>query len=323
VQVFRSIDSTSIAISGVDRSIQEAYCNAIRVAERFIYIENQYFLGSSQCWLPPNNCNRCDNLIPDEIVRKIEDKISKRQDFAVYIVKPLHPEGSPNFDSIQEILAWQRHTQEFMFTRIASAIKKAGLTKDPTDYLNFFCLGNREPLPEGTSLPNVPPTAYELQRKVAKSRRYQIYIHSKMMIVDDMYIIIGSANINNRSLSGTRDTEIAIGAYQPQYAKDSSLGQIHQFRMSLWAEHLNGSQEFHVHPELPTTVRKIVQLANENWEIYAGEHVAKMPSHLMYYPLHVSSDGSVKEKRNHPFIPDTNAKVAGVQSTALPWELTT
>jgi len=120
------------------------------------------------------------------------------------------------------------------------------------------------------------------------------------MIVDDTYIIVGSANINNRSLGGLRDTEIAIGAYQPHYVKERALGQVHQFRMSLWAEHLNGSEEFHAHPELPTTVQKIVQLANENWEIYASEPVTQLHSHLLYYPLHVSSDGSVREKKKPP-----------------------
>lgn len=44
-----------------------------------------------------------------------------------------------------------------------------------------------------------------------------IYVHSKGMIVDDEYVILGSANINQRSLEGTRDTEIAMGAYQPHH----------------------------------------------------------------------------------------------------------
>lgn len=35
--------------------------------------------------------------------------------------------------------------------------------------------------------------------------------------MDDENVIIGSANINQRSLEGTRDTEIAMGAYQPHY----------------------------------------------------------------------------------------------------------
>jgi phospholipase D1/2 len=42
-----------------------------------------------------------------------------------------------------------------------------------------------------------------------------IYVHSKGMIVDDEYVLLGSANINQRSMEGTRDTEIAMGAYQP------------------------------------------------------------------------------------------------------------
>jgi phospholipase D1/2 len=33
-----------------------------------------------------------------------------------------------------------------------------------------------------------------------------IYIHSKLMIVDDKIALIGSANINDRSLLGSRDT---------------------------------------------------------------------------------------------------------------------
>lgn len=50
-----------------------------------------------------------------------------------------------------------------------------------------------------------------------------IYVHAKGMVVDDEYVIIGSANINQRSMAGTKDTEIAMGAYQPHHtwAKNS------------------------------------------------------------------------------------------------------
>ena len=44
-----------------------------------------------------------------------------------------------------------------------------------------------------------------------------IYVHAKGMIVDDEYVILGSANINQRSMAGTKDTEIAMGAYQPHH----------------------------------------------------------------------------------------------------------
>lgn len=33
-----------------------------------------------------------------------------------------------------------------------------------------------------------------------------LYIHSKLMIVDDEKVILGSANINDRSLLGKRDS---------------------------------------------------------------------------------------------------------------------
>ena len=37
-----------------------------------------------------------------------------------------------------------------------------------------------------------------------------IYVHSKLMIVDDTKVLIGSANINDRSMIGVRDSEIAV-----------------------------------------------------------------------------------------------------------------
>jgi len=36
----------------------------------------------------------------------------------------------------------------------------------------------------------------------------QIYVHSKLMIVDDRRVFIGSANINDRSMMGDRDSEL-------------------------------------------------------------------------------------------------------------------
>lgn len=44
-----------------------------------------------------------------------------------------------------------------------------------------------------------------------------VYVHAKGMVVDDEYVMLGSANINQRSMAGTRDTEIAVGAYQNHY----------------------------------------------------------------------------------------------------------
>lgn len=36
----------------------------------------------------------------------------------------------------------------------------------------------------------------------------QVYVHSKLMIIDDRLSVIGSSNINDRSLLGSRDSEV-------------------------------------------------------------------------------------------------------------------
>lgn len=70
-----------------------------------------------------------------------------------------------------------------------------------------------------------------------------IYVHSKLMIVDDEYALVGSANINQRSLDGSRDSEIAIGAFQDGYTLGNSpagplpKGQVAGFRKALFKEH--------------------------------------------------------------------------------------
>ena len=37
-----------------------------------------------------------------------------------------------------------------------------------------------------------------------------VYVHSKLLIVDDKYVILGSANLNDRSMRGFHDSELAI-----------------------------------------------------------------------------------------------------------------
>lgn len=67
VQVFRSIDHVSAKSNfRIERSIHEAYVEAIRRADRFIYIENQYFIGGCHFWDKDQHCG-CTNLIPIEI----------------------------------------------------------------------------------------------------------------------------------------------------------------------------------------------------------------------------------------------------------------
>ena len=85
---------------------------------RFVYIENQYFLGSSQLWSSDQDVG-ASHLVPAELALKIVDSIQKRKRFAVYVVLPMYPEGIPGSGSVQAILRWQSNTIEMMYRLIA------------------------------------------------------------------------------------------------------------------------------------------------------------------------------------------------------------
>ena len=77
-----------------------AYVEAIRRAERFSYIENQYFIGGCHWWKKDRHSG-CTNLIPIEIALKVVSKIKAKERFAVYIVIPMWPEGEPELVLLQ------------------------------------------------------------------------------------------------------------------------------------------------------------------------------------------------------------------------------
>ncbi len=59
------------------------------------------------------------------------------------------------------------------------------------DYISFYCLRN-----------------WAVINQLIVSE--QIYIHDKVLIVDDTVAIIGSANLNDRSMLGERDSEVCL-----------------------------------------------------------------------------------------------------------------
>jgi len=348
VQVFRSIDggaafgfpetpedaARSGLVSGkdniIDRSIQDAYINAIRRAKDFIYIENQYFLGSSYGWKPDDIKGQdigALHLIPKELSLKIVSKIEAGEQFRVYVVVPMWPEGVPESASVQAILDWQRRTMEMMYTDIAQALRaKQIYDADPRDYLTFFCLANREVKKNGEYMPQEEPEQDSDYKRAQQNRRFMIYVHAKMMIVDDEYIIIGSANINQRSMDGARDSEIAMGAYQPFHlaVNEPARGQIHGFRMSLWYEHTGMLDNLFLQPENVQCIRKVNKIAERYWDLYSSESLERdLPGHLLMYPVGVTNEGEVTELPGSEFFPDTKARILGTKSDYLPPILTT
>lgn len=347
VQLFRSIDGGAAfgfpeepdeaakagLVSGkdniIDRSIQDAYIHAIRRAKNFIYIENQYFLGGCFGW----DCNDIKvedigalHLIPKELSLKIVSKIEAGERFTVYVVVPMWPEGIPESASVQAILDWQRRTMDMMYKDIIQALKANGVEEDPRNYLTFFCLGNREAKKSGEYEPSEQPEPDSDYLKAQEARRFMIYVHAKMMIVDDEYIIVGSANINQRSMDGARDSEITMGAYQPYHlaSREPARGQVHGFRMALWYEHLGMLDETFLHPESEECARKVNEMADRYLDMYTSEELERdLPGHLLRYPVGIASEGEITELPGLEFFPDTKARILGAKSDYLPPILTT
>ncbi|RLN17351.1 phospholipase D delta-like [Panicum miliaceum] len=323
VQVFRSIDSGSV--KGFPKLVQEAESQPSG-PQRFIYIENQYFIGSSFCWPSCKNAG-ADNLIPIELALKIASKIKAKERFAVYIVIPMWPEGIPTTAPMQQILFWQGQTMSMMYKIVADALQSQGLLDaHPQDYLNFYCLGRRELADGDISSPKTLCNDNSPPHVAQKFRRFMIYVHSKGLIVDDEYVIIGSANINQRSMEGSRDTEIAMGAYQPHYKWAGNTGpprgQVYGYRMSLWAEHLGTVEECFRRPETEECVRRVNEMAEENWQKYVSPDMEETRGHLLRYPVQVGKDGQVGPLPGHECFPDVGGKVLGTHSS-LPNALTT
>jgi hypothetical protein len=72
----------------------QAYVHHIRRAKHFVYVENQYFLGSCYEWEKCRDVG-CHHTVCAELTEKICSKIRAREPFAAYIVQPMFPEGDP------------------------------------------------------------------------------------------------------------------------------------------------------------------------------------------------------------------------------------
>uniref|UniRef100_A0A8C4MG32 Phospholipase n=1 Tax=Equus asinus asinus TaxID=83772 RepID=A0A8C4MG32_EQUAS len=184
--VLRSVDRWSAGT--LENSILNAYLHTIRESQHFLYIENQFFISCS-------DGRTVLNKVGDEIVDRILKAHKQGQCFRVYVLLPLLPgfEGDISTgggNSIQAILHFTYRTlcrgEYSILHRLKAAMGTAW-----RDYISICGLRTHGEL--------CGHPVSEL-----------IYIHSKMLIADDRTVIIGSANINDRSLLGKRDSELAV-----------------------------------------------------------------------------------------------------------------
>lgn len=127
-------------------------------------------------------------------------------------------------------------------------------------------------------------------------------------------------------MDGARDSEIAMGAYQPHHLAtlEPARGQIHGHRLALWHEHLGKLDQAFLRPESIECVRKVNHIAEEYWKLYSLDTLDHyFPGHLLSYPITVLQNGQVTALSETEFFPDTKALILGTKPELLPSILTT
>jgi len=174
LQIVRTVpEQIYAAVPSGDFRILESYTAAIRNAQRFIYLENQFL------WSP-------------EIASLLREKIANppTPDFRLLLVLPSRPKSGG--DDTRGVLAELIEVDDDNGRILACALyARSGSRADP------------------------------------------IYVHAKVAIIDDQWLTLGSANLNEHSLFN--DTEMNIVAHDPELAL--------QTRQRLWAEHLELSAD--------------------------------------------------------------------------------
>nr|XP_056719556.1 phospholipase D2 [Euleptes europaea] len=186
VQVLRSVDRWSAGLN--ESSIYRAYLSVIEESQHYLYIENQFFISCAD--------RRCVyNTVGDAVASRVLRAHREQRPFRVYVLLPLLPgfEGDMargGGNSIQAILHFTYRTLCRGDSSIVSRLQ-AVMGEDWKNYISFCGLR----------------THGQLRGQLTTEL---VYIHSKLLIADDRRAIIGSANINDRSLLGERDSELAV-----------------------------------------------------------------------------------------------------------------
>lgn len=227
VQILRSAGDWSLGLPRdvAEHSILTAYISLIKQSDHFVYMENQFFITSCETL-----GTRVINGIGDALVERIIRAHENDEDWRCCIMIPLMP-GFQNTvrqdsgSSVRLIMQFQYRSICRGPQSIFGRLKARGI--EPDDYISFFSLRQWGVMPNGHIVTE------------------QLYIHAKTIIVDDRVALIGSANINERSMLGNRDSEVAALVRDTKDEWITMAGVpyrvgafAHTLRMRLMREHL-------------------------------------------------------------------------------------
>ena len=206
-QAVRSLGAWSGSLA-CESSCEAALVDLIARAEHYVYIENQYFTSL------PSTPDAPHNRVADALVARVGRALEAHRPFRVVVLLPLFPEGALDDTAVRYVMHFHRETisrgPQSLLARLAAAHPGADLAQ----HVYFAALLNW-----GAVLLPHPHLVTN-----------PVYVHSKLCIVDDAVTLVGSCNINDRSLNGERDSEIAVVLHSRPFALS--------LRQHLWMEHV-------------------------------------------------------------------------------------
>ncbi|PRP79034.1 phospholipase D1 [Planoprotostelium fungivorum] len=235
-----------------ENSVVTAYIDLIERAEHYVYIENQYFISSTAN-------DKVKNQIAQVMVERISRAYEEKKKFRIIVVMPLAPDGGfIHRNSIRYIMTLQFNTMWSGETSIYNQLEKRHPQIRVEDYITFHGLRTYGRMVKG----------YVTE---------QIYVHAKLMIADDCRVIMGSANINDRSLHEGRDSEIAAVVEDKRVEEITMNGRpfaaahfAADLRRRIWAEHLGLEDKMDslVDPMSDSTLSLWHGISNRNTKIF-------------------------------------------------------
>ncbi|MDR1423779.1 MAG: hypothetical protein LBI92_04115 [Azoarcus sp.] len=261
----------------------------------------------------------------NKVCRAIGDRIKRAiyegNKFHVYIVLPVYPEGMLDTIALMNQTYLTMQSLHFGQNSLINRIRRAVAAKKLKDEHPGMSVAEAEKqiakLDTG-ELEEKYRDVWKNYLTLLNLRNYdvignravteQIYVHTKLVLADDLVLVLGSANINDRSMLGCRDSEIAIWVHDKTALKKPITGgppievgkAIHEFRVALWAKHFGITGDVRPATELKAVLDK--PAAEATWkaiqavaERNAGLYEAAFP----FIPRNVSAS-NVQADNNPP-----------------------
>lgn len=343
-QFFVSHFGTEVPAPSADLSPAAQFINSWTGQDQNATARKIHLVDSNKRWFGPDAKDLMtppENGVCQALVARIRRAIlnDKRPPFHVYITLPVHPEGSLADASVAVQVYWTMQTIAHGSHSLLNGIRRALKARDLLDAGTAGSPAHAEQLANAIPASELDQedqrwrdyvTLLNLRNWAKLGERYvteQIYVHSKLMIVDDCYALLGSANINDRSLLGERDSEIAVLVMDQHSAQADIKGDgrkrpvrqfAHTLRQDIWkklfgitsgvrpASHLQSAIDA---PASPQSWRSIQAQADKN----AAAYEAAFP----FVPRNWSTDRFGNRTGTAKIIPNWNDKLSNPENSNL------